>query len=73
MCVDDSGGKGLNGDSIIIYSCSGNNNQKWTFSNGEFVGKASNRCLNVSGGVAVKGAHVILWDCVGTTNEKWTF
>ncbi len=65
FCIDVKGGQGVNGADVIYTPCSGAPSQKWTPSNGSFVG-VGGKCLDV-----LDGLHVVLNTCNGTPTQRW--
>ena len=73
MCLDASGGKGNDGDAIIIWPCKGSTNQLWRHeSGGEIVG-VRGKCIDIQGEKTADGTPIILWRCHGGANQKWDF
>lgn len=71
MCLDDSGGRGANMDTIIVYPCRNSPNQRWIrTSSGEIVG-INGKCIDIAHAVATAGAAVILYTCHLGTNQQW--
>ena len=57
---------------MIIWTCNGQNNQKWTLNaNGSITGVGSGLCLDVNGAGTANGTAVILWTCNGQANQRW--
>jgi alpha-galactosidase len=63
------GGNAADGTPIILWPCSGMENERWFFRGNRIVGLGG-KCLNVQGGDA-DGTPIILWPCSGTPNEVW--
>jgi hypothetical protein len=73
MCLDASGGRGNDGDAIIIWQCKGSTNQHWRhYSSGEVVG-INGKCVDIRGAKTADGTDIILWRCHGGTNQQWDF
>ena len=71
MCLDVSGGKGNDGDAIIIWLCKGSTNQLWRLdSRGEIVG-INGKCVDIRDGKTADGTPIILWPCHATKNQQW--
>jgi hypothetical protein len=71
MCLDASGGRGNDGDAIIIWPCKGSTNQLWQHhSSGEIVG-INGKCVDIRGEKTADGTPIILWPCHGGTNQQW--
>ncbi|WP_063757053.1 glycosyl hydrolase family 95 catalytic domain-containing protein [Lentzea aerocolonigenes] len=66
LCLDASGGSSADGTSVIVWSCSGSPNQKWSLqANGSITG-IGGKCLDVT------GTRVQLWSCNGSGAQRWT-
>jgi hypothetical protein len=79
-CVDVAYGKMTNGTSVGAFPCHNGINQKWIYSNGQFLGIGSNesavggtnKCLSVAGNSSASGALVELHTCEsGNTSQLW--
>jgi hypothetical protein len=58
---------------VLINSCTGGNNQKWTLnSNGTISNVQSGQCVDVSNASTTNNAAVIVWSCHGGSNQQWT-
>jgi O-glycosyl hydrolase len=72
-CLDASGQGTSPGTKVILWTCSGGPNQKWTLGiDGTVKGVQSGLCLDVSGAATANGSLVQLWTCSGANNQKWT-
>jgi O-glycosyl hydrolase len=72
-CLDANGQGTSPGTKVILWTCNGQNNQKWTLHiNGTITGVQSGLCLDVSGAATGNGSLVQLWTCNGGTNQEWT-
>jgi hypothetical protein len=69
-CLNVKGGGDADGTPIILWPCSGTDNEQWHFRHGRIVG-IGGKCLNVSGGGDASGTPIILYHCSGTENERW--
>ncbi len=69
-CLNVKGGGDADGTPIILWPCSGTENEQWHFRRGRIVG-IGGKCLNVSGGGDANGTPIILYHCSGTENERW--
>jgi hypothetical protein len=69
LCLDIEGGV-RQGNGLIVYRCSGGDNQRFSFTrNGEI--RVGNMCLDVDGGSQNDGARVLAWQCSGGPNQRW--
>lgn len=72
-CLDANGQGTSPGTQVILWTCNGANNQKWTLNvDGSIKGVQSGLCLDVSGAATANGSLVQLWTCSGANNQKWT-
>jgi len=69
-CLNVQGGIPNDGARIILWPCSGTENEQW-FRRGRQIVGLGGKCLNVKGGGAADGTPIILWPCSGTSNERW--
>ncbi|MBI3400301.1 MAG: RICIN domain-containing protein [Acidobacteria bacterium] len=70
-CLDDPGGRGGNGDRIVIRRCTGQRSQQWTPSTSGEVKSFNGRCLDIQDKWVLPGGAAILWDCNGGDSQKW--
>ncbi|KAJ3308264.1 hypothetical protein HDU76_004047 [Blyttiomyces sp. JEL0837] len=72
-CLDVSNSAIDNGSPVALFTCNGQDNQKWSVnSKGLYasgipawvVAKQSGRCLNDHGGQFNQGDQIVIWDCV---------
>ncbi|MGO9783077.1 MAG: ricin-type beta-trefoil lectin domain protein [Streptosporangiaceae bacterium] len=70
-CLDDSGGRTINGNKIDIYTCNGTPAQSSIV---ELDGtlRIAGKCLDVRGQSTSDGGHVDLYTCNGGANQQWT-
>lgn len=68
-CVDVTGSGTGDGTSVILYTCTGNANQRWTRP-GDGTFRSLGKCLTASGTTA--GSYVVLSTCSGATTQSWT-
>ena len=63
----------VNGTSIHIFDCEGNDNQKWSYNPGtREIKNLDGLCTDVKGGSAKDNADVQVADCNGKNSQKWT-
>jgi hypothetical protein len=67
-CLNVSGGNSATGTAILLYTCTGGNNQNWVHSENGSV-RALFSCLDAS---ATQPGAVILYGCHGGANQSWT-
>ncbi|KAJ3319857.1 hypothetical protein HDU76_000432 [Blyttiomyces sp. JEL0837] len=80
-CLDVSNNKVDNGSPVALFTCNGQDNQKWSVKpKGLYagsipawiVGKQSGRCLNAFGATFNQGDKIVIWDCVENNDSvKW--
>jgi O-glycosyl hydrolase len=71
-CLDANGRGTTSGTKVILWTCNGADNQKWTLNvNGSITGVQSHLCLDVTGAGTANGSLVQLWTCSGGTNQQW--
>ncbi|MET8998449.1 ricin-type beta-trefoil lectin domain protein [Amycolatopsis sp. NPDC004169] len=64
---------GSSGAQVLSRSCTGQNNQKWTFGADDTVRNVqSGLCLDAEGAATANGTRTILWSCNGQANQKWS-
>ncbi|MFC9329222.1 ricin-type beta-trefoil lectin domain protein [Kitasatospora sp. NPDC057015] len=68
-CMDDSGSGSADGNPIILYTCTGQSNQRWILNTDGTV-RTLGKCLTAGGTAA--GSAAILSGCTGATAQKWT-
>jgi Ricin-type beta-trefoil lectin domain len=72
-CLNDQGNGGR-GSKVILYSCNGGSNEKWSgLANGELKLKAHNGtlCLDDPGYSTKNGTQLIVYSCKDSANQKW--
>ncbi|EAT8909243.1 RICIN domain-containing protein [Salmonella enterica] len=62
-CLDAAGQGTKEGTPIILYSCTGNDNQRWFTDDNKIKGKQSRKCLGTNSFFVRKGDPVVLADC----------
>ena len=70
-CVDVPNASTTNGTQLQLWDCSGNNNQRWTYTSSKQLMVYGNKCLDASGQGTADGTAVIIWDCNGQANQQW--
>jgi hypothetical protein len=74
MCLNDKGSGG-NGSKVILYSCNGGSNEKWSeLANGELKLQAHNGayCLDDPRSSKANGTQLIVYSCRDSANQKWS-
>ncbi|WP_460624407.1 RICIN domain-containing protein [Kineosporia babensis] len=78
-CIDNPNSSTGNDTTMIIYTCSGNNNQRWlnstpvTSTDYWTYNAASGKCLTVKAGATTNNAAIIQYTCNTGTNERWKY
>jgi hypothetical protein len=70
-CVDVPNASTTNGTQVQLWDCSGNSNQRWTYTSGKQLMVYGNKCLDANGQGTADGTAVIIWDCNGQANQQW--
>lgn len=71
LCLDIEGGL-KPGNPLIVYRCSGTENQQFTRTPyGEM--RVGHLCLDVEGGDRRDGTRVVAWECRDQPNQKWSW
>jgi alpha-galactosidase len=68
-CVDVTGSGTSNGTSVILYTCTGNANQRWARP-GDGTFRSLGKCLTSGGTTA--GSYVVLSSCTGASSQNWS-
>ncbi|WP_426506345.1 RICIN domain-containing protein [Dactylosporangium sp. McL0621] len=70
-CVDVPNSTTTNGTQVQLWDCSGQTNQRWTYTSSKQLQVYGNKCLDANGHGTTNGTLVIIWDCNGQTNQQW--
>jgi Ricin-type beta-trefoil lectin domain len=73
MCLNDKANGG-SGSKVILYSCNGGSNEKWSeLANGEIKLKSHNGqlCLDDPAYSTKNGTQLIVYSCKDSSNQKW--
>ena len=83
LCMDVLGASPANKTPIVVFDCTGNENQSWRFRSrligGPPVGQAGDllglgdKCFDVLGSGTADGTPLIIFRCTGNANQEWTF
>ncbi|MEU6850381.1 ricin-type beta-trefoil lectin domain protein [Actinacidiphila alni] len=68
-CADVTGSGTADGTPVILYTCTGGANQRWTLSADHTV-RSLGKCLTASGTTA--GSKAVLSGCSSATTQHWT-
>ena len=70
MCLGTTG-TGEDGDRILIQTCNGSGQQKWTASAANEIRGINGKCLDIVNASYANGARLMLWNCYGSLSQKW--
>ena len=57
---------------MVVSTCTGGNDQLWTFKNGAVAAFNGTKCLDVTNGNNSNGAKLQIWDCApSNANQQW--
>jgi hypothetical protein len=70
-CLDVTGQSTTSGTQAQLWDCSGNANQRWTYTSGKQLQVYGNKCLDANAQGTANGTAVIIWDCNGQANQQW--
>ncbi|MGH3858863.1 RICIN domain-containing protein, partial [Actinokineospora sp.] len=70
-CVEPSGGSSADGTALVLWTCGGGADQRWT-APGDGTVRALGKCMDVAGGATANGTKVQLYNCNGTGAQLWS-
>ncbi|NML52286.1 1,4-beta-xylanase [Streptomyces sp. R302] len=70
-CIDIPASTTANGTQAQLWTCSGQANQRWTYTAGKQLKIHGDKCLDAKGKGTTNGTAVVVWDCNGGTNQQW--
>ena len=71
-CVDDLAGRTVNRNPIVIFTCNGAGQQKWTVeTNGTLTNTVNGKCITVGNGGRFNGTPIVLYACNGSQAQVW--
>ena len=72
-CIDIPGSATAttNGTRAQLWDCSGQANQRWTYSAAKQLKVHDNKCLDAKSKGTANGTSVVIWDCNGGANQQW--
>ncbi|WP_242882468.1 RICIN domain-containing protein [Actinomadura litoris] len=74
LCLEVADDNSGNGALVTLYTCTGRDNQRWTFEGGMIrTGLPGHRCLDVRTGNGRNGAATNIYDCNSTRGQQWHF
>jgi hypothetical protein len=70
-CLDVPNSSTTNGTQLQLWDCSGQSNQRWTYTSSKQLTVYGNKCLDANGQGTTNGTLAIIWDCNGQANQQW--
>ncbi|MFG3498251.1 non-reducing end alpha-L-arabinofuranosidase family hydrolase [Streptomyces sp. NPDC047928] len=70
-CIDIPGSATANGTQAQLRDCSGQTNQRWTYTAAKQLKVHGNKCLDAKSKGTTNGTPVVVWDCNGGANQQW--
>lgn len=70
-CLDASGGSSADGTAVIVWTCSGNTNQKWTLNADGTITGIGGKCLGTVANGTAAGSQLELRTCAGNASQRW--
>ncbi|WP_329113456.1 non-reducing end alpha-L-arabinofuranosidase family hydrolase [Streptomyces sp. NBC_01465] len=70
-CLDVDSSTTANGTRAQLWDCSGQANQRWTYTSGKQLTLYGNKCLDAQAKGTTNGTAVVIWDCNSGTNQQW--
>ncbi|MFC8277837.1 non-reducing end alpha-L-arabinofuranosidase family hydrolase [Streptomyces sp. NPDC057271] len=70
-CLDIPGSATANGTRAQLWDCSGQTDQRWTYTAAKQLKAHGNKCLDAKGKGTTNGTPVVTWDCNGGANQQW--
>ncbi|MCM2425051.1 non-reducing end alpha-L-arabinofuranosidase family hydrolase [Streptomyces sp. RKAG337] len=70
-CIDINGSTTVNGTQAQLWDCSGQTNQRWTYTSGKQLMIYGNKCLDAMAKGTSNGTAVVIWDCNGGVDQQW--
>ncbi|MFI6108690.1 non-reducing end alpha-L-arabinofuranosidase family hydrolase [Streptomyces sp. NPDC051310] len=70
-CIDIPGSVTANGAQAQLWGCSGQTNQRWTYTAAKQLKVHGNKCLDARSKGITNGTPVVVWDCNGGANQQW--
>ncbi|MFF5713969.1 non-reducing end alpha-L-arabinofuranosidase family hydrolase [Streptomyces sp. NPDC012756] len=72
-CLDVPGSSSstTNGTRAQLWDCSGQTNQRWTYTAAKQLRVYGDKCLDAKGKGTTNGTPVVIWDCNGGANQQW--
>ncbi|NUR26889.1 MAG: alpha-galactosidase [Catenulispora sp.] len=70
-CVDISNSSTANGTQAQLWDCTGQTNQKWTYTASKQLMIYGTKCLDAYNKGTSNGTAAVIWDCNGQTNQQW--
>ncbi|MFF0434602.1 non-reducing end alpha-L-arabinofuranosidase family hydrolase [Streptomyces sp. NPDC004327] len=71
-CVGIPDSATANGTRARLWDCSGQTDQRWTYTAAKQLKVHDHKCLDAKGKGTTNGTPVVIWDCNGGANQQWT-
>ncbi|MEU6879922.1 non-reducing end alpha-L-arabinofuranosidase family hydrolase [Streptomyces sp. NPDC046712] len=70
-CIDIPDSATANGTRAQLWDCSGQANQRWTYTAAKQLKVSDDKCLDAKSKGTTNGTPVVIWDCNGGANQQW--
>lgn len=70
-CIDIPDSAPANSARARLWDCSGQANQRWTYTAAKQLKVHDDKCLDAKGKGSTNGTPVVIWDCNGGANQQW--
>lgn len=71
LCLDVEWGNATNGTNVRLWTCNGDNAQKWVYDSANgYLRSALGKCLD-NRGHQHDGGEIVIWDCVDSNNLRF--
>ncbi|GGT19913.1 non-reducing end alpha-L-arabinofuranosidase family hydrolase [Streptomyces purpureus] len=70
-CIDIPNSVTANGTQAQLWDCSGQADQRWTYTAAKQLKVYDNKCLDAKSKGTTNGTTVVIWDCNGGANQQW--
>lgn len=70
-CVDVPKFTAANDTQVMLWDCTGTDNQQWTYTSSKQLLVYAGKCLDARLPNTAPGTTVIIWDCNGQANQQW--
>jgi non-reducing end alpha-L-arabinofuranosidase len=70
-CIEVPNAGTTNGTQVQLWDCTGNTQQRWTYTATKQLQVYGNKCLDASGAGTSNDTQVVIWDCTDGTSQQW--